>query len=278
MKFDVSSWSFTSAADAKDTEVVVSLAGEELGSFALDNAPPAALPGFDDQGKATVTVTLPADTPAGTAALTLTGETTGTTTTVPVEVEAGEPAPTTVTATAENIPYGTAGEVEVDVDSAQPLSGTVEVRDGTRVLGSAMLAADGTATVTLPPRSLPVGTHRLTVAYSGDAANQPSTGTVTVRVVKAKPTMVIDVDPNRVTTKTPVDLTVTLSAPGQTVSGVVSVRVDGDNYLRPLQNGRVTFDLGRFKKAGEYDAWVTYAGSETAEPVIKRVVIRVFKK
>jgi hypothetical protein len=56
------------------------------------------------------------------------------------------------------------------------------------------------------------------------------------------------------------------------------VHVDGDNYLRPLQNGRVTFDLGRFKKAGEYDAWVTYAGSETAEPVIKRVVIRVFKK
>ncbi len=68
------------------------------GSFPLDNAPPAALPGFDDQGKATVTVTLPADTPAGTAVLTLTGETTGTTTTVPVEVEAGEPAPTTVTA------------------------------------------------------------------------------------------------------------------------------------------------------------------------------------
>ena len=180
MTFDVSSWSFTSAADAKDTEVVVSLDGEELGSFALDNAPPAALPGFDDQGKATVTVTLPADTPAGTAVLTLTGETTGTTTTVPVEVEAGEPAPTTVTATAENIPYGTAGEVEVDVDSERPLSGTVEVRDGTRVLGTAMLAEDGTATVTLPPRSLPVGTHQLTVAYSGDAANQPSTGTVTV--------------------------------------------------------------------------------------------------
>ena len=69
-----------------------------------------------------------------------------------------------------------------------------------------------------------------------------------------------------------------LSAPGQTVSGWVWVHVDGDNYLRPLRNGSVTFDLGRFKKAGEYDACVTYAGSETAEPVIKRVVIRVLKK
>ena len=63
--------------------------------------------------------------------------------------------------------------------------------------------------------------------------------------------MVVDVDPNRVTTKTPVDLEVTLSAPGQTVTGWVWVHVDGDNYLRQLRNGRVTFDLGRFKKAGD---------------------------
>ena len=278
VSFDVSSWAFTNAADAKDSEVVVSLDGEELGSFALDNAPPAALPGFDDQGKASVAVTLPADAPAGTAVLTLTGETTGTTTTVQVEVEAGEPAPTTVTATAENIPYGTAGEVEVDVDSEQPLSGTVEVRDGTRVLGTATVAEDGTATVTLPPRSLSVGTHQLTVAYSGDAANQPSTGTVTVKVVKAKPTMSVDVDPNRVTTKTPVNLEVTLSAPGQTVTGWVWVHYNGDNQLRQLRNGRVEFDLGRFKKAGTYDVYVTYAGSETAEPVVKKVEILVLKK
>ncbi|MET0524820.1 MAG: ExeM/NucH family extracellular endonuclease, partial [Nocardioides sp.] len=199
---------------------------------------------------------------------------------VVVGLNAGDvaPAETSVTATADEIPYGTAGEVEVDVDSERPLSGTVEVRDGSRVLGTATVAEDGTATVTLPPRSLPVGTHQLTVVYSGDAANAPSTGTVTVEVVKAKPTMAIDVDPNRITTKTPVDLTVTLTAPGQTVTGWVWVHYNGEDQLRQLRNGRVEFDLGRFKKAGEYDVWVTYAGSPTAEPVARKVEIRVNKK
>jgi predicted extracellular nuclease len=197
---------------------------------------------------------------------------------VGIDVPDAEPVATTVTATADEVPYGTAGEVEVDVESANATSGTVEVRDGSNVLGTASVAEDGTATVTLPPRSLPVGTHTLTVAYSGDAANEPSTGTVTVRVVKAEPTMTVDVDPDRVTTKTPVELSVTLAAPGQTVTGWVGVLFDGHSQVRQLRDGGVEFDLGRFKKAGVYDVWVIYAGSDTAEPVLKQVEIRVVKK
>jgi 5'-nucleotidase len=257
---------------------VVSLGGEELGSFPLDNAPPAALPGFDDQGKAAVSVTLPEGTPSGRAVLTLTGETTGTTATVPIEVEAAAPVPTSVSATAEDIPYGTEGTVEVQVTSERPLSGTVEVRDGDEVLGSAEVASDGSATVTLPRRSLPVGTHDLAVVYSGDAANEGSSGTVRVRVVRAVPKMVIDVDPNRVTTRTPVDLTVWLSAPGQTITGKVWVRYDKKSQVRWLRNGRAEFDLGRFHKAGNHTVWVAYSGSETATPVVRKVVIRVSKR
>ncbi len=278
--FGVSSWSMTGPTDLRDTELEVSLGGESLGTFPVATAlsTPGNASSNDEVGTAPVDVILPADTPAGTAVLTLTGATTGTSTTVPIDVEASEPAETTVSATADDVPYGTAGEVEVDVDSERPLSGTVEVRNGSQVLGTATVAEDGTATVTLPPRSLPVGTHQLTVAYSGDAANQPSTGTVAVTVVKAEPTMDIDVDPNRVTTKTPVDLTVTLTAPGQTVTGWVWVHYNGDDQLRQLRDGQVEFDLGRFKKAGEYDVWVTYTGSQTAEPVAEGIEIRVSKK
>ena len=99
-----------------------------------------------------------------------------------------------------------------------------------------------------------------------------------MRVVKAKPTMVVEVSPSRVTTKTPVKLTVTLSAPGQTITGWVWMHHEDDDQLKQLSNGRVVFDLGKFKKAGDYDVWVTYAGSRTAEPVVKRIVIRVNKK
>jgi 5'-nucleotidase len=197
---------------------------------------------------------------------------------VGIDVPEAPPAATTVTGTADDVPYGQEGTVEVQVHSTNPTGGTVEVRDGARVLGSSAVAEDGSATVTLPARSLSVGSHQLTLAYSGDAANEPSTGTVTVTVVKATPTMVVDVDPDRVTTKTPVRLNVSLTAPGQTVTGWVWVHSDDDDQLRQLSNGRVVFDLGRFTKAGDETVWVTYFGNDTTEPVVTKVVIRVNKK
>ena len=45
-------------------------------------------------------------------------------------------------------------------------------------------------------------------------------------------TMTLDVDPNRITTRDRVELEVVLTAPGQTVTGQVRVRVDGDTYQR----------------------------------------------
>ena len=119
----------------------MSLDGEELGSFPLDNAAPAALPGFDDQGKATVTVTVPDGTPAGTAVLTLTGETTGTTTEVPITVDAGRGGQSTTTATATpntvKVKKGVSRiNVTVTATGATP-TGEVVVLNGTTELGRA---------------------------------------------------------------------------------------------------------------------------------------------
>jgi hypothetical protein len=197
---------------------------------------------------------------------------------VGLDLPDAEPVATTVTGTAEEFAYGEEGRVEVQVDSENPVGGTVDVLDGDEVLGTADIAEDGSATVVLPAGSLPVGTHELGLRYSGDAANQPSAGTVTVTVVKARPEMTVTVSPERVTTKTPVQLTVDLSAPGQVVTGWVGITVDGDHQARRLTDGRAVFDLGRFKKADRYVVWVGYAGSDTTKPAIKRVVIEVAKR
>ncbi len=82
--FDVSSWSMSTAADVKDTELTVSLDGAVLGSFPVDST--VGKDPFDEYGSAAVSVTLPAGVEAGTATLTLTGVETGTQVVVPVEV------------------------------------------------------------------------------------------------------------------------------------------------------------------------------------------------
>jgi 5'-nucleotidase len=187
--FDVSSWSFTTAPDAKDAEVVVSLNGSQVGSFPLDNTPPAALPGFDDQGKAVVSFTLPAGTPVGDQVLTLTGATTGTTTEVPITVVAPDPVASTTTATANpdtvKVKKGSS-EIEAVVQAvgAQP-SGEVVVLDGATELGRATLR-DGGATVTVGPFAQ-VGTKTLTVRYLGNDQVAGSETVVRVEVVKGRP-------------------------------------------------------------------------------------------
>ena len=72
----------------------------------------------------------------------------------------------TVTATSTPVAWGTAAKVTVTVDAAPaPVTGTVTLREGDTVRGSAALAG-GTATFTLPV-GLAGGTHALTASYSG---------------------------------------------------------------------------------------------------------------
>lgn len=198
-----------------------------------------------------------------------------------VGLDLPDPAVTTLTADAEPVPYGSEGTVQVRVssDSADgaPIGGQVTVRDGDRVLGTADVA-DGTASVVLLARSLEMGQHVLAVAYSGDAGNAPSSGSVSVEVVKAEPTFDIVVGPGRVTTRTPVTLDVALTAPGQEVTGWVGVAYDGDHRASTLTDGSAHFDLGRFTKAGTYIVWVGYAGSDTVEQAWTKVTVTVEKR
>ncbi len=268
--FDVSSWSFTTAPDAKDTAVVVSLNGDEIGSVPLDNAAPAALPGFDDQGKAAVSFTLPAGTPAGEQVLTLTGATTGTTTEVPITVEPADPVDSTTTATAtpDQLKAGRDSsdiEVTVSSDGTVPPTGEVVVLDGETVLGRATLVA-GQATIPTGQFST-AGTKTLTVRYLGDEVTAQSETTVPVEVTKRNPSIAVDRDPRRVIAdETRTVLIVDVLSSGVAPTGQVEIRRHGE-VLRAgnLEGGSVRLRLPVFTRAGEKTVTVAYLGDESVK-------------
>lgn len=66
-------------------------------------------------------------------------------------------------------------------------SGVIEVREGDRVVGTATVATVGRTGIAVAlVRGLPVGTHQLTVTYTGNDAVEASSDTVTVRVTSPR--------------------------------------------------------------------------------------------
>ena len=178
---------------------------------------------------------------------------------VGINVVDPQPVTTTVTGSAPPIEYGAKGSVTVEVRPSTA-TGTVTVSRGTNELGSAALAS-GAATVDLSATSLPIGTHVLTLSYSGDAWHEASTGTVTVTVTKASPALSAEVTPKRLVAKdTKPRVVVTVAADGITPTGSVLVAVDGDTYWASLTNGVALVELKKFKQPGTYDAAVSYFG------------------
>ncbi|MFZ0395223.1 MAG: Ig-like domain repeat protein [Terracidiphilus sp.] len=93
-------------------------------------------------------------------------------------------APTiTMTPSATSIATGEQLVVTVAVSgSAVEPTGSVTVTSGSWSSGASQLGADGTAGITVPPNSLPVGKDTLTASYSGDVTYLTTTDTTTVNV------------------------------------------------------------------------------------------------
>jgi chitodextrinase len=88
----------------------------------------------------------------------------------------------TVTAPAVSTPWGTAAKVTVNVAAGNlPVTGTVELREGTKVRGTAPVT-NGKATFTLPV-GLAAGAHVLTASYVGNDTFEAAQGSVAVTVV-----------------------------------------------------------------------------------------------
>jgi 5'-nucleotidase len=193
VKFDVSSWSMTNALDTKDTEVTVKLGGATLGTAALDNAPQAALPGFDIVGKASVDVVLPSTTPSGAQTLTLVGTATGTQVSVPVQITGATtpppPPPTKFASTTD----GKVKPHRPKVGHKVRLKVTVDGANGAAATGQVEIQVKGgkTKTVTLENGVVEVNLGRfhkagkkviVTITYLGSDKLLGSSDTVKFRV------------------------------------------------------------------------------------------------
>ncbi|MCR6689470.1 discoidin domain-containing protein [Cellulomonas sp.] len=186
--------------------------------------------------------------------------------------------PATVTVTRPSLEYGTAGTVTVQVSAgagATP-TGTVQIRKGTSVLGSAALDATGVARVRLPA-TLARATHTLTVGYSGDATTSPAAVSLTVTVVKVTPRVTASAPPLRYGTAG--TLTVVVGAGAGDRSGTVRLEdlTTGSVRTGTLRNGTVTFTLPKTMRPGEHVLRVRYLGSTTVAPATTTLRVTVRK-
>lgn len=172
---------------------------------------------------------------------------------------------TSVSATADPMTYGTDGTVDVAVTSATAAAGSVEILEGSTVLGSGPLSG-GASTVTIPGTALAPGGHTLTVRYLGDDQNNPSSTTLAVSVAKATSTVAATVaatvSPTSIKAKKgTASVAVTVAANGVTPTGVVGLFVDGSLVkAATLTNGAATLTVGPFDSTGVKTFEVRYLG------------------
>ena len=158
--------------------VTVSADGTQLGSATID---PAIVDTTDEVGRASVTVTIP-QVPAGTFALTVAVPDAGTSIDVPITI-AAPPAPK-----AASLAYGYADRLLVPAgtpvgftvvvrgDHGIVATGDVSVYEGSRLLGSAVLAPSDGGRVKLTLPGFGRGIHVLSVKYAGNDELRPSNG------------------------------------------------------------------------------------------------------
>jgi hypothetical protein len=156
-----------------------------------------------------------------------------------------------------------------------PVTGTVRLYDGTALLGTGQLNAEGTVPFTLP-RTLAAGRHQLRVEYTGSADHLPSTSTpVSVDVHVAAPAKTqATVGGTAKRTKRNVRLTVVVT--GRTVpTGSVQIR-DGKRLVRTvtLSEGHAVVQLKHLKK-GRHTLTATYLGSATLLGAQHRWTVRI---
>ncbi len=294
VRFDVSSWTMSTADDIKDTDVQVKLGDTVLGSVTLDNTIGTAV--FDYYGTATVSVVLPENLAPGAVELTLVGVATGTKVPVPVTVvereptnpgnpgnpgdpgdpgNPGGPTATTVVVGAVRQTYGRTVGVTVNVspNATGRVSTTVGGRTVTRHL------TNGAAVLTLPAKSLRPGRHTLTIAYlPGSTSFAPSSARVTVTVVKAGAK--VTVKPIGVVRRGAVArFRVTVSAQGVRPTGAVTVRFAGrTGIVRLSAKGQaiVPIAVPRSVKVGMRTVQVSYGGDAyVAKAVAPAIKVRV---
>ncbi|MGL4340444.1 MAG: ExeM/NucH family extracellular endonuclease [Rhodoglobus sp.] len=178
----LSSLLFSNGGPAAGT-VVVSADDVELGTADID---PAIVDTTDEGGRASVAVTIPSETPAGTLQLMVTVPETGTAIEVPLEVTATQPIKG-VTSTAgsvnRRVVFGNQAlnyTVRVKGEGEVVPTGQLVIYDGNRALKTITLTAADEGRVTVPVTGLSRGIHLLKARYAGNEQLQASVSAATV--------------------------------------------------------------------------------------------------
>ncbi|MFT4122389.1 MAG: ElyC/SanA/YdcF family protein [Microbacteriaceae bacterium] len=165
-----------------------------------------------------------------------------------------------VTASVGSVRYGRTPSLTVTVTSSGTATptGTVTVSvDGTAYATQALSA--GAAAIALSNR-LSVGTHAITVAYSGDSATASSTGTTTVKITKATTSTTVKLSASKAHVKsTRLKATIKVKVPSTTVHAKGKVRIYIDGKLVKTvaikyysSNGKITVTLPKFTSTGKH--------------------------
>jgi len=139
-------------------------------------------------------------------------------------------------------------------------TGTVSFLDGTTIL-SAQTLVNGAASYTIS--SLSVGTHNLSITYSGDGTYGPATSTVqTLTISLVTPTIALTV-PTTATVGSPVTFSVKLTGGSSTPTGTVNF-LDGTTILstQTLVNGAASYTISSLS-VGTHNLSITYSGDGT---------------
>lgn len=274
---NLSSLSTTGRGDLHDTSVTASINGTTFGPFPVTTVVQTALPGYDEAGTSTVVVTLPRGLASGAHDLVITGDQTGTEARIPFSSDAPPSVATTVSGTADPIVYGTDGTVAVTV-TPSTATGTVQLLAGDAVVGASTLA-DGKASIGVRGTALAVGAHDLTLKYSGATGFNPATGTVSVTVARATPTVAASASPSTVKVRTSNTVSVRVQAAGFTPSGQVQI-LSGSTVVGQgaLSAGSVSVAVSPYSSAGTTGLTVNYLGDATTTTGSSTLSVNVAKQ
>jgi hypothetical protein len=173
----------------------------------------------------------------------------------------------TVTSSLEPAPFGAAGTLKASVYAVAPgagtPAGTVTFREGETVLDVVQLSGHN---ATLPLKSLPVGSHRITASYSGSVNHEPSESEPfdqAIAKAETETTLTSTLDPAPFGSSGTLKAAVKAVAPGGGIpSGTITFR-EGEAVLAimPLSSGSAKYPLAGFDP-GEHPITATYNGAE----------------
>lgn len=166
--------------------------------------------------------------------------------------------------------------VTVAGSTGQTVTGTVDLYEGSSLLGSATVA-NGAASIAVS--TLPAGSHVLVAKYEGDASSQASVSAPLTQAVNTADTVVTLVSSaNPAIAGDPVRLTATVVSKGDTPTGTVTF-LDGSTTIGTAQvaNGAASVNVSTLT-AGQHAIVARYGGDSGTQISTSAVLLQVIQQ